>query len=376
MADKQSQSLISILKIDGSKVRVTLDEFKRLYKLGQVATRITPAREVKVKKSTEPSADASLGVSSGQTQGKKKEDDSKKARAHSLAKSTPVKDIFVDEAKHKAEKKSKVKKKRVTQTKKVVVDPVLKAILVKLSFAIALDLLGRLKSLIDSRLKGVRTDAQILNYMQREESTGGLGLEPKQADELLKVVKQEYNLPGSEPRQGSRIPKKKLAKMREGSQAKEYKKRQTVQPKTQESIPKQSIISGEKKPILHDVTVPETQEESLREMASPKSMGPIEELENFSLIDFRRLSQNTKEAADLVRQKFLVLENESFLLFWQGKKAWTKSPIYKEYLEILKRSLGGAKELVAVTGKREDSSLSASEVKAIIKLNAQISGGF
>ena len=47
----------------------------------------------------------------------------------------------------------------------------------------------------------------------------------------------------------------------------------------------------------------------------PTSLSPLDEIQYFSLIDLRRLSSKPAEAVARLKQKFINLKDESFVLF-------------------------------------------------------------
>ncbi len=71
-----------------------------------------------------------------------------------------------------------------------------------------------------------------------------------------------------------------------------------------------------RRPIMNDV------------VAAPRSIGPIEEIQAITLVDFRRLSPVERDAAMRLEQKFNNLKAESILLFWQARAAWKESELY------------------------------------------------
>jgi hypothetical protein len=56
-----------------------------------------------------------------------------------------------------------------------------------------IDLIQRLKNIIDSYLRDIRTEVATGELLQRSVDKGGLGLTPDQAAQIIKVIKGEYN---------------------------------------------------------------------------------------------------------------------------------------------------------------------------------------
>lgn len=81
------------------------------------------------------------------------------------------------------------------------------------------------------------------------------------------------------------------------------------------------------KPVLEDVRY------------QKRLVGPIDELKNMRLLDFRRLGSNTDERLDRIFDKIAALEDESFQKKVEGIKAWRQSPLYRKYLAVGNESL-------------------------------------
>jgi len=118
------------------------------------------------------------------------------------------------------------------------------------------------------------------------------------------------------------------------------------------------------KPIIHDVMPPRMKK---------ISMGPIDELKNFSLIDWRRLGVNSKACGEKLMEKFKVLEQESWLTFMDGVEAWYNSPIYWQYKDIISQSLKQNRTISEVlSGLDHAQQLKLEEFMAIAELNKTI----
>lgn len=118
------------------------------------------------------------------------------------------------------------------------------------------------------------------------------------------------------------------------------------------------------KQIIQDVKPPEMVRQSV---------GPIDELENFSLVDFRRLEINTQAAGLKLMDKFDTLKHDSYLLFMDGVKAWYNSPLYKQYQDVLYQSLLRNRSVSEILmGGNNQKDLKLEEFKAILAVNESI----
>ncbi|PIR92779.1 hypothetical protein COT99_04335 [Candidatus Falkowbacteria bacterium CG10_big_fil_rev_8_21_14_0_10_43_10] len=123
------------------------------------------------------------------------------------------------------------------------------------------------------------------------------------------------------------------------------------------------IISFDKnKPRLDDIIKPIS-----------RLQGPVEELANMNIINFRRLSADPEAAAGRLKNKIDLLEEESFTKRQQGVNAWQHSPIYKMYIDLGRQSIDNSRpveELIKEKGSAGDKNiLTIEEFNAILELN-------
>ena len=118
------------------------------------------------------------------------------------------------------------------------------------------------------------------------------------------------------------------------------------------------------KPVIQDIKPPKSEKQSV---------GPVEELEKFTIIDFRRMSSSIELAGKKVLDKFETLKHDSYLLFMDGVEAWYNSPIYKNYQYIISQSLKQNKtveNLIVDLDFLEN--LKLAEFKEVIKINNKL----
>ena len=100
--------------------------------------------------------------------------------------------------------------------------------------------------------------------------------------------------------------------------------------------------------------------------------GPIDELYNLSLANFRHLGENAKESTDKILYKINLLEEESFTKKSEGIKAWRDNEVYKLYFQIGNDSLEKNKEVKDIIKDYEKLNkdvLTIEEFSAISDLN-------
>ena len=118
--------------------------------------------------------------------------------------------------------------------------------------------------------------------------------------------------------------------------------------------------------------------QDVRPIAPPPSAqltGPVQELANLTLSDFRRLSADPVEACRKLSDKLDILEEHAYTQRIEGIKAWQVSEVYKLYLAVIKAAFSGGKPIAeaiaeALSAGRETPT--EREVRAIMDLNRQL----
>ena len=107
----------------------------------------------------------------------------------------------------------------------------------------------------------------------------------------------------------------------------------------------------------------------------PKLVGPVEELREMTLVDWRRLNTNPVLAAEKVKEKLGLLERETFTKKIAGIKAWQESEVNKLYLEIGRESLQKGLPVDKVIASRlaeGKPAITVEEYRAIMELNRSL----
>jgi hypothetical protein len=307
----------------------------------------------------------------------------KKATGHELSTTAPVKDIFVDEAKASKNKKwtkedhhsllqedvSEVQKFSGKSSLPANSNSSLVANLINdLSFTIEKNLLDRFDTLLVSWSKGVRSGEQLKEYLQRELNSGGLGLDLQKAEEIVNKLPAQKGTTvnkQTETKEGSKVKTENNDLGIKSDSIFDNFKRKKTEAQKQTAIPKTKI---------HDIHMPEkvtvSKKEGVEE-TKKKVLGPIGELENFNLVDFRRLSEDPAYSAKILLQKIQGLKEDSYLFFLKGLQAWyNSSPLYKEYQHVLSEIFYNKTKLESLTAKGDG--LTKDEFISLVELNKQL----
>jgi len=300
----------------------------------------------------------------------------------------------------------------------------LSGVLKRIDFTVPDDLHGRLKSLVQSRLKDIRTDEQVFLYATKAVDAGGLGLADAQATKLVEVIaggkidptmiakpvpapaptaaKKRIQIPKPvrTPKapvvpvtQEPQVPtapspepsvKPSLPSPQPTSPAGEVPLGGGI-PKT--SAPPETLDPLELKaqaaaipPVFPEIDVPPPSPGSrvagMHDVVTPhirEPLGPVDEIATFQLEDFRRLAGDPQQAAGRFLQKFETLKNESHILYVDAVHAWHTSPLYRQYQDVLVGALEQKKPVMEVLGDGGKDAMKPEEFSEFVHLGEQLS---
>ncbi|MEK7607223.1 MAG: hypothetical protein AAB444_03460 [Patescibacteria group bacterium] len=105
---------------------------------------------------------------------------------------------------------------------------------------------------------------------------------------------------------------------------------------------------------------------------SPRLLGPVDELKELKLADFRRLGRDAGEIVFKLRAKIDLLAEGSFAQRMDGIKALKQSEPWQLYFQLSARALESGtpvEEVIREREKRKESTLTSEEFRAIMEMN-------
>lgn len=248
------------------------------------------------------------------------------------------------------------------------------------------DLERRFSNLVTSYMKGVRDQMEFKDLMTRPENSGGLNLSGDITDKILLTMSEEAALaPQAKARVFGKAVKSQLTpsmgqvkkamdqtKASEGTvtptgemvqaptRAASVRVTGTASPRTAQGV---RAPLDARKPLMTDIKGP------------PKVMGPVDELANLSVVEFRRLGGTPQAATEKIKAKIDILEAESLLKQSEGIRAWQNSPVNQLYLILGQEALNTGRQVEDVVQQRTLSQqpvLTKQEFDAIADLNKRL----
>lgn len=104
----------------------------------------------------------------------------------------------------------------------------------------------------------------------------------------------------------------------------------------------------------------------------PKLVGPLEELREMTLVDFRRLDEDPVKATNRIREKIAILEQQSFGHKAAAIAAWRGSGVFKRYAELAAAAMAEKKSVGEVIKSRQSAGsevISVAEFEAMADFN-------
>ncbi|MFA6553423.1 MAG: hypothetical protein WCT27_03270 [Patescibacteria group bacterium] len=287
----------------------------------------------------------------------------------------------------------------------------------------------RFSKVIESRLRDLRDSVETKEVLTRSKKIGGLEILPDQAERILsfvdKHISEKPNIKPIEPVAASKpnrdippafiprpqpkkpplteIPPKPITADEDmGQLAEEIKKEMQVpvpSPKIIPSNPVASAVEQKPRPVMPSapapvstpemytrpademprivqVRMPEQERPQVNDIRQPaKVMGPVEELADIDLDEFRRQGTNPTEAADRILEKIDLLEHDSWTMKIEAIKAWRRSSANQLYIQIGRESMDTNQSVAEVIRKRmqnNQSYLLLDEFLAINSLNSRL----
>ncbi len=269
------------------------------------------------------------------------------------------------------------------------------------------ELANRFKQILQTYLSGVRDRLDAKQTLQKPLENGGLDFDEKSAEEVMMVtdkIIKKFDEDGAVEGNPTKIKvpeevtvKKKasqkeiLEDLREKglrdidydfanmpNKTKEIKKKNNNKQKADKKKTDVKIATSSPTPSVKQMARHSAQDGKVKledVKYVPKLVGPIDELKEMNLVDFRRLGANPVDATAKIKEKIDFLEGDGYDKKLEAIKAWRQSPINKLYLQIGQESIIESKDINTVIYERQKKGkdyLTHEEFVAIMDLNKEL----
>lgn len=256
----------------------------------------------------------------------------------------------------------------------------------------------RLENIIIARARDVRDNLETKESLVKSKKVGGMEFSDADADRLLNLIKNKNNISAPaeiriktdiKPANNDLQP---IFEMEDGlpvvrmpeknSEPKLLEPEKLLQPPDDVKIKAEAsaLPAPSPAPYIAEKRIPESvlnaktaSRPNLDDVKLGKRlMGPIEELENTTIIDFRRMAADPQAAVNKIKEKIDLLEKDSFNQKMAGIGAWQKSEVSRFYRMLGQASMSEGKNIEDIIKERLMSgkpTLSLDEFHAVMELN-------
>lgn len=252
------------------------------------------------------------------------------------------------------------------------------------------DIERRFDNIIFSYLKGLRDRMELREILSHPLELGGMGYKINLADQITEIIKDvqvgslSINAPEKKAEKAKiTLPSYSVAQ----GLIKKTQEKAAKMPKKRPTIPPAPIVISEKTPVPkkeYGMVIPQVKrlnpsKSIVQDIKTPpkeiKLVGPLEELSLVDLNKFRRLGDTPVEAAEKVKAKIDLLEEQSLTEKAKGIVAFKNSPLNRVYLQIGNKSIEEGRSVAEVISEFEklgQPMLSKEEFDVMADLNKKL----
>lgn len=255
----------------------------------------------------------------------------------------------------------------------------------------------RLRNVISTRLRGVRSVEQAREVLLRDAKVGGLGQTPEETDRIMTIMDQMYTeyhdkIEAEEHKKVEAFVEDQEKRIQDRQQKESADREAWYQEKMQSVAlgetgavsalrammsgvrmvgPTCDIAPGGVQVSLQGGAPNRNQLDGVQGYTRLASL--TEQLETMDVARFRRMAKTPDEAEKKVMQMFQALKQESYDRWAEGIKRWRQSPLQQEYLRIVAQAFTEQRPIGEVVQAMQKASgagsLTPEEVGVIIHMN-------
>lgn len=225
-----------------------------------------------------------------------------------------------------------------------ITDTVVREVIRESGLVVANDLWGRTQALLLSWLRGIRGDEQFTEYATAAVDKGGLGITPATAVGLIKIMRGHKRT--ADNKAAPIIPIAAIAPV--SLPVPKAAAPVTMQAPVQKPAPAPAPEPVPSRPAPLPSSSANVFQDVKREATTTPLTGPAEEMSTFTMADWRRLGATPEAAQTALLAKFAGWRGESFLLFMDAFTAWQDSPVMRRYQEIAVTAINQRQPVSAV----------------------------
>ncbi|MFA6132284.1 MAG: hypothetical protein WC702_04490 [Patescibacteria group bacterium] len=229
---------------------------------------------------------------------------------------------------------------------------------------------------VEARLKDVRDAFETRDLLERPIDQGGLAISGaalvRVMEELEKIVGEQQIVDKLRIEKGKVVANEAKVAAKVEAEKIAAEKAKAAKPKVAPPKPVTPVVSSASRPPQSNNGRPQ-----MVDIVAPsrRLSGPLDELKNLSLDEFRRLSSDPDEAVIKIHDKINLLEEQGVGQKISAVKAWRSSPTNQLYLAMSQAALIAGQPVEVIAKERlvaKQPSLTIEEVHAINSLNGML----
>ncbi len=248
----------------------------------------------------------------------------------------------------------------------------------------------RFANIFVSFMKDVRDQVDAREVMLKSQEAGGLGLTSDKVETVIKIFNQVKQTLPEKIKQWSELGKKPapsqiISPPEKKEPAPPPPPKAEVKPPVSDQETEQVRVAAWRQEMLEQIAqmssaaVPEkkvaVKPKLVDVKAPPRVFGPLEELKEMNLVDFRRLGPTANEVVNKILAKIQLIGETGIGRKYQAIRAWQASRVYRLYVNLGRESIEQAKpvtEIISQHQSQDTETLTVAEFEAIVDLNKKL----
>ncbi|HLC99379.1 MAG TPA: hypothetical protein VJC11_00260, partial [Patescibacteria group bacterium] len=247
----------------------------------------------------------------------------------------------------------------------------------------------RLQSILMTRFRDIRDSLETKEMLARPSPLGGMGFDAVTIEKIMAFAETEFDVIHGNVQEQRGTSQEELRSTNPAEGEARHGRQEARESIGQVApVEIQAVAKGDQKktapagainsqnirterPVVVDTNRPKIAEVK----PSSRLVGPLDEIEQMNLRDLRRFTQNPVGFIDRIKERMKLLEEESFEKRMSGLSAWRKSPLFQQYLEVIRTALErnvGIPEMIGSVNDPQSSFMNLSEWQTVNRLNREL----
>lgn len=230
------------------------------------------------------------------------------------------------------------------------------------------DVKERTRSVVRTRLSGIRDPYATRDALEKPIEDGGAGLSGTPLTIVLQTIGEVYGRMDASARSQKMDERQAYVDARVARHLAKAPSPSVIEA-SRPTLTSPEPPSSELKPLPR-------QAPRMRDVAPTRRLsGPVEEIANMGLAEFRRLGDTPDEASTELLDRLALLEEESYGKRLEGISAWRRSPVYAMYVGLVNEAMKTGQPMETIVKSHataKDGMMNAQELQAILSLNRKL----